>query len=65
MKKPYMHSGVEVLQKTITKDGKRYNCGVGRDKDGYYATTHRMRSKSYPNKSDIPHSVLKRVESTG
>jgi len=65
MKKPFNHSSVEVLQKTITKDGTKYNCGVGQDKDGFYATTHRMRSASYEKKSDIPHSVLKRIASTG
>ena len=57
--------GVEVIQKTITKDGKTYQCGIGQDKDGYYATTHRARSKSYKSKKDIPASVLKRIESTG
>ena len=63
--KPYMHSGVEIIQKTITKDGKKYNCGIGKDDNGYFATTHRARSKSYENKKDIPASVLKRIESTG
>jgi len=63
--KPFMHCGVEVLQKTVTKDGHKYQCGIGRDKDGYYATTHRGRSKSYKNKRDIPHSALKRIAATG
>ena len=63
--KTYMHSGVEVIQKTVTKDGKKYGCGIMYDKDGYFATTHRARSKSYPTKKDIPHSVLKRIAGTG
>lgn len=27
---------------------------VGKDKDGYFAFTHRARSKSYPTEKDIP-----------
>lgn len=49
----------------FTKDGKRYGVSIGRDKDGYYAYTHRSRSKSYPSKDKIPASVLKRIDSTG
>jgi len=63
--KTYNHCGVEVLQKTVTKEGKKYQCGIGKDNDGYYATTHRARSKSYHSKRDIPHSVLKFIASTG
>jgi len=63
--KKFKHCGVEVVQKTVTKDGKKYQCGIGHDKNGYYATTHRARSKSYPSKKDIPASVLKRIASTG
>ena len=61
----YKHGGVEVIQKTITKDGRRYQCGIGKDKNGYYATTHRARSKSYKSKGGIPHKVLKFIEGTG
>ena len=61
----YMHCGVEVIQKTVTKEGKKYQCGIAKDKDGYFATTHRARSKSYQSKRDIPHSVLKFIASTG
>jgi hypothetical protein len=55
----------EPLQRSITKNGKRYNVGISKDKNGYYAHTHRARSKSYPSKKDIPVSVLKFIESTG
>ncbi|MGG1598046.1 hypothetical protein [Paenibacillus naphthalenovorans] len=55
----------EPLQRSITRNGKRYNVGISKDKDGYYAHTHRARSKSYPSKKDIPVSVLKFIESTG
>jgi len=65
MAKKKMHCGIEVLSKTFTRDGKRYNCGVGKDNDGYFATTHRARSKSYKRKKDIPISVIKRIASTG
>lgn len=60
-----MKTTKEPLQRSITKDGKRYNVGISQDTNGYYAHTHRMRSKSYADKRDIPASVLKRVESTG
>lgn len=35
------------------------------DKNGWYAYTHRARSKSYPSVDNIPISVLKFIESTG
>lgn len=59
------HCGIKVIQKSITKDGRRYSCGVAQDNNGFYAATHRARSKSYPSKKDIPHSVLKFIASTG
>ena len=52
------------LQMSITKNGRRYRVGISRDENGYYAHTHRARSKSYPSKRDIPESVLKWIEST-
>ena len=64
-KKPYEHCGVKVLQKSITRDGTRYNCGIMKDKDGFFALTHRARSKSYPSKKDIPVKDLKFIQSTG
>lgn len=33
------------LQKSITKNGKRYSVGISQDKNGFYAHTHRARSK--------------------
>jgi hypothetical protein len=45
--------------------GKKYGCSIKKDKDGYYATTHRARSKSYESKDKIPAKVLKFIESTG
>jgi hypothetical protein len=55
----------EQVSKTITKNAKRYGCSIGKDDNGYFAYTHRARSKSYPSKADIPASVLKFIESTG
>jgi len=57
--------GGELLQKSVTRNGKRYNCGIAKDKDGYFACTHRARTKSYLSKKDIPIRELKRIESTG
>ena len=57
--------GVNLLSRTATKEGKRYNCGIAKDVDGYYAMTHRMRSRSYAKKSDIPHQELRKVAETG
>jgi len=62
-KKRRGHEG-ELIQKSITKNGKRYKVGISKDKNGYYAHTHRARSKSYPNKKDIPEKVLKWIQST-
>lgn len=56
---------IKPLQKSITKDGKKYSVGISQDKNGYYAHTHRARSKSYTDKKDIPIKVLKWIESTG
>lgn len=53
------------LQKSITRNGKKYNVGVGKDYDEYFVHTHRARSKSYPSKKDIPIKVIKFIESTG
>lgn len=53
------------LQMSITKNGRRYRVAISKDENGYYAHTHRARSKSYPSKRDIPESVLKFIESTG
>ena len=53
------------LQKSISKNGKKYGVGVGKDDDGFFVHTHRARSKSYSNKSEIPLKDIKFIESTG
>ena len=55
----------EEVSAAMTRNGKRYGCGVGLDKNGYFVYTHRARSKSYPSKDDIPMSKIKFIESTG
>lgn len=55
----------EPMQRSITKNGKKYRVGISKDDKGYYAYTHRARSKSYPTKKAIPAKVLKFIESTG
>lgn len=38
----------------------KIECSIGKDKDGYYAYTHRARSKSYPSIDKLPkHEVTK------
>lgn len=44
--------------------GKGDCSSLGRDAKGYYAYTHRARSKSYPRPSEIPLSVIKFIGST-
>lgn len=53
------------VSRTITKNGVKYGCSVGKDKDGYFAYTHRARSKSYDTPQKIPVKVLKFIDSTG
>lgn len=55
----------EPVSKTATKNGKTYGCSIGKDKDGYFAYTHRARSKSYESPQKIPVKVLKSIDSTG
>lgn len=38
---------------------------VKKDDDGYYVTTHRLRSKSYESVGKIPDSEIERIEATG
>lgn len=40
------------------------HCSIGKDKDGYFAYTHRARSKSYPTIAEIPKSKLEFIETT-
>lgn len=53
------------LQKSIIKNGRKYNVWIGRNKSGYFAYANRVRSKSYPTIKDIPVKVLKSIESIG
>ena len=39
-------------------------CSIARDKDGYYAYTHRARSKSYPSIAELPKKVVQFISST-
>jgi len=40
-------------------------CSLGKDKDGFYAYTHRARCKSYPTPGQIPLDRIKFIGSTG
>lgn len=44
--------------------GKGRSFSVGKDKDGYFAYTHRARSKSYPKIEEIPQSARDFIETT-
>lgn len=46
-------------------DMKVKGCSLGKDKNGYFAYTHRARSKSYKSPYKIPKSKIKFIESTG
>ena len=51
-----------------TKAKKRfgdYKCSIAKDNQGYYAYTHRARSKSYETLDKLPKSKVKFIESTG
>jgi len=61
MKKP----SFEKVSTTATKNGIKYGCSIGKDKNGYFAYTHRARSKSHENKDKITVKELKFIDSTG
>lgn len=64
VKKPVTQ--VALNEVTFPKQSGRYNgVSIGRDKDGFFATTHRARSKSYPVPREIPDSKIRFIESTG
>jgi hypothetical protein len=42
----------------------KIQCSIMKDKDGYFARTHRMRSKSYTSLEKLPISVVERVSSS-
>lgn len=56
---------VTEVSRTATKKGVSYGCSIGKDKNGYFAYTHRARSKSYESKDKIPVKTLKFIDSTG
>jgi len=59
-------ANVALNEITLPKQSGRYKgVSIGRDKDGFFATTHRARSKSYSVPSQIPDSKIKFIESTG
>lgn len=58
-------STFEQVSKTATKNGVKYQCSIGKDDKGYFAYTHRARSKSYESKKDISEKDLKFIHSTG
>jgi hypothetical protein len=48
-----------------TRDGVTYGVSIKEDKNGFYAATHRARSKSYSSPDKIPVKDLKFIDSTG
>ena len=41
-----------------------YKCSIAKDNQGYYAYTHRARTKSYATLDKLPKSRVKFIEST-
>ncbi len=59
-------SDINIGEQTYCKHSGRYNgVSIGRDEDGYFATTHRARSDSFFSPSQIPASKIKWIRSTG
>ena len=59
-------SDIATGEMTYCKHSGRYNgVSIGRDDDGYFATTHRARSESYSSPREIPASKLRWIRSTG
>lgn len=57
---------VKVNEITSPRHSGRYRgISIGRDKDGFFAATHRARSKSFSNPQAIPDKSIKFIESTG
>jgi hypothetical protein len=57
---------LEVGKYTTPRTSEKFRgVSVGLDKDGYFVTTHRAKSKSYPSIDKIPKSVIKFIKSTG
>lgn len=49
---------------SYSRDGVEYGITIAEDDKGFYAKTHRARSKSYPTKEEIPIKDLKFIDST-
>lgn len=49
----------------VAKDARFDGVSLKQDDDGWYVTTHRARSDSYPTPEDIPESTIAFIESTG
>lgn len=47
------------------RNGVNYGVSIKKDENGYYACTHRARSKSFPSIEAIPISKLEKVDATG
>jgi len=59
-------TNLNVGEMTYPKTSGRYRgVSIGRDRQGYYATTHRARSKSYPSPGKIPSKTVSWIKSTG
>lgn len=74
--KSYKHGKYTVVNKRINqlqineltlprKSGRYRGVSIGRDRKGYFVTTHRARSKFYKAVGLIPDSVIKWIRSTG
>ena len=61
--KEYLSS--EEREEVANLFGENLECSFAKDKDGYYCTTHRARSKSYKQLKDIPKSVVDEIGETG
>jgi len=57
---------VETISGYDANQGTRYQgTNLSKDDEGYFVSTHRARSKSYPTPEEIPDSAIKFIESTG
>lgn len=58
-------TGQTEIQHGYDRDGVHYGVSISKDDKGYYAHTHRARSKSYESIDKIPVSKLKFIDGTG
>ncbi|MBW2998757.1 hypothetical protein KY321_04415 [Candidatus Woesearchaeota archaeon] len=62
----YNSKGIVTELNNPNGKGRLYKgCGIGIDKNGWFVHTHRARSKSYPELSDIPEKDVRFIKSTG